>query len=182
MLTATLLQPTTAETAPEGSREALAQVKQGYGFVPNLLATMANSPATLNGYLAMDAAFERGTLSPRERQIVQLAASRENACGYCTAAHTTVLRDMLKASPEVVAAARDEAPADPRTDALVRLTRELVRERGVVSPAAIEGFLAAGFSRPQVLEVLLGVTLKTLSNYMDHLSPVEVDAAFQGGR
>ena len=117
----------------------LASIQKGFGFVPNLMATFANSPTVLEGYLAMDAVWEKGTFSPSERQLIFLAASVENECRYCTAAHSTIAKGMLHVAPEIVTAIREgTALPDAKLDALAGLTREIVRERGHVSPEAIQ--------------------------------------------
>jgi len=123
--------------------------------------------------------FEEGSLSPVERSIVLLAASVENNCLYCIAAHSTVLKAFHVPS-EVVSAVRSNRPLpDPKLNALVVLTKEVVSKRGYVGMQAIENFLGAGYRKDQILEVLIGVALKTISNYLDHISPTELDQAFQ---
>lgn len=109
----TLFEPVTTEMAPEASRPALARIRKQYGYVPNLLATLANSPATLDGYLSLDASWSQGTLSGMERQIVLLAVTVANGCSYCEAAHAAGAA-MLKASPAVIEAIRSSRPATRR--------------------------------------------------------------------
>ena len=175
----TLFQPLTVATAPEASKPILENIQKAFGFVPNLMATFANSPAVLQGYLAMDGVFEKGTFTPVERQLILLAASLENNCDYCVAAHSTIAKGVLHAPAETIAAVREgKTLVDQKQNALVNLVREIVRERGFASPATVEAFLAAGYQKPQVMELLLGVALKTVSNYLDHLSPATIDQAF----
>lgn len=175
----TLFQPLTIATAPEASKPVLENIQKAFGFIPNLMATFANSPAVLQGYLAMDGVFEKGTFTPVERQAILLAASEENSCAYCSAAHATIAKNFLHAPAEMVAAIRDGRPlADQKLNALVHLVREIVRKRGFASPETVDAFLAAGYQKPQVMELLLGVALKTVSNYLDHLSPATIDQAF----
>lgn len=174
----TLFQPLTVQSAPEGSRSVMEQIQKSFGFIPNLMATFANSPAVLKGYMALDAEFEK-TFTAAERQTILLTASVENSRAYCTAAHSTILKGMLKVPAEVVAAIRSgHSTGSPKHDVLIALVREIVRERGHVSQQTIEKFLAAGYRREQVMEVLLGVALKTISNYLDHISATTIDAAF----
>lgn len=176
----TLFIPLGLESAPEKSRPVLEKVQQAFKFIPNLFGTFANSPALLEGYTALDAAFQKTQLSPVERQIVLLAASVENSCKYCTAAHSTVLKAFLHVPAEVVSAVRSNLPVpDPKLNALVALTKEIVSERGHVKEQTIENFLAAGYRKDQVLEVLIGIALKTMSNYLDHISPTALDQAFR---
>lgn len=170
-----------ADQVPAGSRPLLEKVQRDFGFIPNLFASFSNSPVLLEGYMALNAVFDKGTLTAAERQLVLLAASVANECEYCTAAHSTVAKGMLKVPAGVVAAVRAQHPiADTKLDALVTLTRELVERRGHVSAATIRAFLAAGYGKQQAAEVLVGVALKTISNYTSHLSPPQVDAAFAG--
>lgn len=176
-----LFTPLTIESAPEASKPLLEGVKKGFGFIPNLMATFANSPTVLGGYLAMDAHFQKGTFSPAEQQIIQLAASVVNRCGYCTAAHSTAAKGFFHVPADVVTAIRTNQPVpDAKLNALVTLVKEIVAERGHVQESTVDAFLAAGYKKDQVMEVLIGVALKTISNYLDHLSPATIDAAFQG--
>lgn len=168
------------DRVPDGSRPLLEKVKKGFGFVPNLFAAFSNSPILLEGYLGLDATYGKATLSPAERQLVLLAASVVNECAYCTAAHSTVAKGMLKVPAAVVTAVRAGQPvADAKLNALVNLARELVGGRGHVATATIQSFLDAGYRSDQIGEVLIGVALKTISNYTHHLSPVEIDPAFK---
>ncbi|MGH8639631.1 MAG: carboxymuconolactone decarboxylase family protein [Burkholderiales bacterium] len=175
-----LFQPLTIESAPEDSKPVLERIGKGFGFIPNLMGTFANSPAVLKGYLALDAEFEN-TFSPVERQVILLTASVENLCAYCTAAHATILKSLRHVPADVVAAIRsNRSTGNIKYDALAGLTREIVAERGYVRETTIEAFLAAGYRKEQVMEILLGVALKTISNYLDHLSPSDIDQAFVG--
>jgi uncharacterized peroxidase-related enzyme len=168
-----------AGRVPAKSRPLLDQVKKSFGFVPNLFSVFANSPVLLEGYLALNTAYEKASLPPVERQLVLLAASVANRCDYCTAAHSTVLKGMLDVSPDIVAAVRANRPlANRRHDALVNLARAMVVTRGEVPEHALKAYFDAGYRTDQVAEVLVGVALKTLSNYTSHLSPPDIDAAF----
>jgi uncharacterized peroxidase-related enzyme len=177
--TDTLFAPLTIATAPEASRPALETIQKSLGFIPNLMAILANNPAVLQGYLALNAAFDKGSFTPRERQIILLAASVENHCNYCAAVHSTIAKGALHTPAEVVAAVRDNAPVpDAKLNALVTLVRELVRERGYAKDKTIQKFLAAGYKKDQVMELLLGIALKTISNCLDHIPPTPLDPAF----
>ena len=82
---------------------------------------------------------------------------------------------------EVVAAVHNNTPVpDAKLNALVTLVRELVRERGYAKEKTIQKFLAAGYQKEQVMELLLGIALKTISNYLDHISPTPLDHALAG--
>lgn len=173
------LKPLTIETAPEGSKETLQAIQKGFGFIPNLMATFANSPAVLNGYMGLDAAWSKSSLSAKEQQIILLVTSTENNCRYCTAAHSTILKGMMKVDGEIVKAVRNKSELqDSKLNALVKFTREVVAERGYVSENTKESFLKAGYNEVSMMEVLVGVALKTVSNYLDHLNPTPIDNAF----
>jgi uncharacterized peroxidase-related enzyme len=174
------LKPLTIDAAPEAARATLQNIEKRFGFVPNLMATFAKSPALLNGYVGLDAEFHKSSFTATERQLIFLAASVENRCDYCVATHSTALR-ALKFGAKDIRAVRDRAALDdPKADALVTLTRELVSERGFVAPATRARFLQAGFTDAALMEVLIGVALKVMSNYLDHLNPIAIDAAFRG--
>jgi uncharacterized peroxidase-related enzyme len=170
------------EAAPEESRFALAGAKSKFGFVPNLIGMLAGSPAAVGGYLGIGEQFDKSSFTPAERQVVLLAVSFENSCDYCMAAHT-VVAGMSKVPAAAVEALRNGDPLpDARLDALARFTRAVVRERGRVSESELAAFLAAGFTQAQVLEVVLGVAMKTLSNYANHFAGTPLDAAFEAAR
>ena len=127
--TKTLYTPLTIATAPEASRPVLENIQKSFGFIPNLLAIFANNPTVLQGYLRLDALYEKGSFTPREQQLILLAVSVENHCNYCTAAHSAVAKGALHTPTEVVAAIRNNTPVpDKKLSALVTLVKELVRE------------------------------------------------------
>lgn len=166
-------------SAPEASRPILAGAKKSFGFVPNLLATMAEAPALLKAYTTLSSIFEESSFSATERQVVLLTASRENGCEYCVAAHT-VIAGMQKVPGDVVASVRSgDAPADARLAALSVFTAAVTNSRGWPTEEETRAFLAAGYREQQVLEVVLGIGLKTLSNYTNHIAGTPLDEQFQ---
>lgn len=170
----------TTETAPERSRPLLEGIQKAFGFVPNLFAVFAESPAALQGALAMADAFSASTLSPAEQQLVALAVSEANDCQFCVAAHSTIAKRVAKADPALVAATRDRGPlSEPKLDALVTFTRKLVEQRGFVSDTDVATFLEAGYTKAQIIEVLLGVGMKTFNNYVDHIAHVPLNDQFK---
>lgn len=168
----------TIDTAPAAAREALEASARSYGFLPNLFAVMAEAPAMLEAYRSLGAIFDRSSFTTVERQVVLLATSAENGCEYCVAAHT-VIGGMQKVPTDVLESLRAGWPiANPRLEALRRFTSAVVATRAQLSAGDVEAFVAAGFTRAQVLEVILGVGMKTLSNYTNHLAHTPLDAAF----
>ena len=142
--TDTLFAPLTVATAPEASRPMLEKVQKSLGFIPNLMGIFANNATVLEGYLALAAVFEKGSFTPRERQIILLAASVENNCNYCATTHSQIAQTLLRTPAEVIAAVHNNTPVpDAKLNALVALVRELVRERGYAKEQTIQRFLAA---------------------------------------
>ncbi|MBB6143036.1 putative peroxidase-related enzyme [Silvibacterium bohemicum] len=175
-----LFSPLLIENAPLASRSLLEQARRHFGFVPNFLASLAHSPSALGAYLAADIGFQSGTLTAAEQQIVLLAASKENDCHYCTTAHGALAKFFMNVPSEVVTALENnQSLSDAKLNALVCLTRQLVARRGHAPRQTVDAFLDAGYSKGQLLEVLVGVGLKTISNYFDHISAIEVDLEFQ---
>ncbi|MBI4907250.1 MAG: carboxymuconolactone decarboxylase family protein [Acidobacteria bacterium] len=174
----TNLKPLNELNAPEVAREVLGQAKKNYGFIPNLLGNMAHAPALLKAYLSVGALFDQTSLSPTERQVVLLTVSAQNGCEYCVAAHTAIA-GMQKVPQDVVQAIRTNEPiADGKLETLRDYTREVVERRGWPSAAASARFEAAGYTSEQALEVVLGVGMKTLSNYTNHFAKTPLDRQF----
>jgi len=168
------------QNAPLAAQPLLEGAQQKFGFVPNLLGGLAESPTVLQAYLDIGALFDRTSLTPVEQQVVLLAASVENHCIYCVAVHSMLAKHRAKADAAIVSALREQQPLpDKKLDALASFTREVVEQRGKVTGIALDNFIAAGYSRSQVLEVVLGVTMKTLSNYANHIIHAPLDNQFQ---
>ncbi|QSA99811.1 carboxymuconolactone decarboxylase family protein [Methylomonas sp. EFPC1] len=168
------------QSAPSDAQALLAGSLKKYGFVPNLQGGLAEAPAALQAYIELTALFDQTSLSPTERQVILLAVSAENHCSYCVAAHSMIAKKMIKADPAIVDAIRNLQPLpDAKLDVLANFTRHVVKNRGVVCAQVFDEFITAGYSRAQVLEVVLGVTLKTLSNYSNHIIETPLDTAFQ---
>lgn len=168
----------TLETAPAAARDTVAATTKAYGFLPNLLAVMAEAPPLLKAYRAIVDLFEESSLTATERQVVLLTTSYENSCEYCVAAHS-VIAGMQKVPADVVEAVRTGTPlTDPKLEALRRLTAGIVVSRGWPSQADTAAFFEAGYTETQLLEVVLGVGVKTISNYTNHLASTPLDQAF----
>ena len=169
----------TIETAPEAAKPILQSALKGYGFVPNLYAAMAEAPTILEGYMSLSAIFGKTDLSETERQIILMTNNRLNGCKYCMAAHTT-LSQMAGVDSDIIEALRNDTPiADTRLEALRQFAIAVNDTRGWPSDAQLDAFLAAGYSRRSVLEVILGTALKVLSNYTNHVAETDLDDAFK---
>lgn len=167
-------------SAPAGSREALAKLVESYGFLPNIAGVFAESPPVLSGLLGAISAFnaKEMTLSPVERQVVLLAASARNRCEYCVAAHGMLASLNGLSRDEVENLQQGRALREGRMEALRRFVEVVIDSRGWVSEGELEKFLRAGFTKAQVLEVIFGVALKTLTNYANHITKPSVNEQF----
>ncbi|WP_055469074.1 carboxymuconolactone decarboxylase family protein [Streptomyces ardesiacus] len=172
--------PARAETDPDPAiAEVLAKAKAQTGMIPNMYARMANVPGLLDAYLSGYNSFRRNSgFTPAEQETVLLTISRVNGCTYCVAAHSA-LADMNKVPTEVTDALRDGKPLpDARLDALSTFTAAMVESRGLPTAAQIDAFLAAGYTETDILQILLAVSVKTISNYTNHLFHTPVDEMF----
>jgi AhpD family alkylhydroperoxidase len=169
----------TLETAPEASRPFLEKSIAAFGRIPGLHAVMAEAPGMLGAYQAMHRAFLESSLTNEEKTVVWQAINVEHDCHYCVPAHTGIAKAM-GVDDAITQALRTETPLPtPRLEALRDFTLMVVRSRGAVDDAAMQAFLSAGFDHRQVLEVVLGVGQKVMSNYTNHLANTPVDQQFQ---
>ena len=160
----------TIETAPAPSKTLLAKSLKEWGFIPALHGILAESAPTLEAYQSLFALGQTTSLSPAEQQVVYIAVSAMHGCEYCVAGHTYLGR-AVKLDESALQALRDGKPIPaPKLQTLRSFAEAVVRERGFVGDAAIDAFVAAGFTKAQVLEVVLIVSCKTISNYVDHIA------------
>lgn len=158
------------ETAPAGSRAKLAEVTKAWGFTPKLHGMLAQSPVALTAYDQLFGLVADSTLTPVEQQVAYQAINVFHECEYCTAGHSFLSRN-AGVPEDALQALRNETPiADPRLQALRVFAETVVRERGFVSDAEIDAFIAAGFTRTNILEVVTIIATKTISNYTNHLT------------
>ena len=169
----------TIETAPEGSKEMLQAALKQNGFIPNLYGIMAESPEVLKAYNQMNQLFMETSLSPVEKNIVWLTISHNNQCHYCMAIHSMVAQ-MFKLSEEMIEALRNGQPLnDTKLEALRKFTALLVEKRGWASDVEVQEFIEAGYSQKNVLEIIVGIGQKTISNYVNHLAHTPLDKVIE---
>jgi AhpD family alkylhydroperoxidase len=149
-----------------------------------MYANMANSPSMLETYV-VGYKFFRGDsgFTPAEQEVVFLTISHENGCEYCMAAHSMVGEKMSGVPAAVLGALRSGLPLpDAKLQALSVFTRIMVANRGKPARQDLKAFLAADFSERQVLEIILAIAVKTISNYSNHVFHTEVDPVFAAYR
>ncbi len=167
----------TIETAGE-STPLLEDSKKAYGFVPNLHAVMAESPALLEAYKSINDIFGKTNLSETERQVIAMTNNRLNGCTYCMAAHTSIMQG-AKVPADVIMALRDGTPiADPKLEALRVFAEKVNVNRGLLEDGDIEALLAAGYTKQTVFDVIVGTAYKVLSNYTNHVAQTPLDKGF----
>lgn len=168
----TITVPTYEQVSP-ANQSLFDNLKKGLGFVPNLYATFAHSETALASYLALQNA--KSSLSPKAREVINLVVSQVNNCAYCLAAHTA-LGKMVGFTPEqILGIRRGGAAFDARLDALARLARNITVERGHADPALVQAFFAAGWTEANLVDALVVIGDKTISNYLHGATQIPVD-------
>ena len=168
------LDPIDPQTAGPAAKPLLDRVQRALGVTPNMMRTMAQSPAALDAYLAMSGALSRGSLGAAAGEQIALLVAEENGCGYCAAAHTA-LGAGAGLSGDALDAARNGDAADPATQAALTLARTVVATRGHVADRDVARALAAGLTQGQVAEVVAHVGLNVFTNYFNSLADTELD-------
>lgn len=169
----------TEETAPDGSKPLLAESQAGFGMIPGLHAVMAESPQLLAAYKAVHTLFMETSFNTDEKTVIWQTVNVENACHYCVPAHTGIAKSM-GVDDAITEALRNKTPLpNPRLEALRDFVLSVSRDRGDVGEAEVKAFLDAGYTKQNILEVILGYSQKMMSNYTNHLANTPVDKAFQ---
>ena len=169
----------TIETAPEDSRPLLEKSEANFGRIPGLHAVMAEAPALLEGYQVLHKLFAENTsFDADELTVVWQTINVEHECHYCVPAHTGIAK-MMKVSDDITEALRNETPLPTaKLEALRSFTIQMVRQRGNVSQEQMQAFFDAGYGHRAVLDVVLGLAQKTMSNYINHMAQTPVDEVF----
>ena len=167
-----LVDPTTATGK---AADLLAAVRRGLGVTPNMTRAMANSPALLEGYLALSGALAKGAVKAATRERLALAVAQDNACDYCLSAHSYLAEHAAKLSTDDITAARKGDNADPKTAALLTFAVAVNTARGDVSASDLDVVRAAGASDEEIAELIGHVALNVLTNYFNKAAGVDID-------
>ncbi len=170
----------TLDDADPKARDILANTKASTGMIPNMYANMANSPSMLQVYVDGYSLFRAESgFTPAEQEVVFLTISRENECHYCMAAHSFIADNMSKLPTEVTDAIRDNRSIeDTKLAALANFTRTILVSQGHPGQDDVASFLRAGYAESHILDIILALAVKTISNYTNHLFDTAVDNAF----
>ncbi|MFJ5228951.1 carboxymuconolactone decarboxylase family protein [Kitasatospora sp. NPDC088391] len=155
--------------------DLLADVQKTFGLTPNMTKAMANSPALLKGYLALNGALAGGVLPAPVRERLALATAEYNGCAYCLSAHTYIGANIAGIDAVELESARDAKAADPRTQALLTLSDAIAHGRGQVDDSVLRAARDAGATDDEIGEVVGHLALNVLTNYFNVLAKVDND-------
>ncbi len=156
------------------AKQLLDGVQAKLGITPNLMKTLAQAPAALEGYLNLDGALSMGVLDAKFREQLALTVAQANSCEYCLSAHTAIGK-MAGLKPEEIAASRNAQSTDLKRNAGLHFAQTLVINRGLVSDGVLEAVRTAGFTDAEITEIVAHVALNILTNYFNHVAQTEVD-------
>ena len=170
----------TPENTTGHTKELLEGIRKDYGFIPSLFAYMAEAPTTVEAYLALNDLVSKTSLSAAQQQVALLAVSVENDCEFCTVAHRAIGKKKGANVQTLTALASHAEVAAVKDRALATFAQAIVKKQGRPGDAEINAFLSEGFTKQQILEVILIVSIKTLSNYINHLTQPEPNKELLG--
>jgi len=169
----------TIETAPAASKDILEGAKKQMGVVPGLFGVLAESPSILKAYTQLHQLFTDTSFDAEELTVVWQTINVEHECHYCVPAHTAIAHSMKVDATLTDALRNGEAMPTQKLQALHDFTLSVVRNRGNVDEQALAAFFAAGYAQQQVLEIILGLSQKVISNYVNHVAKTPVDPMFE---
>jgi uncharacterized peroxidase-related enzyme len=161
------------EEVSEKNQAIFDSLEKAVGFVPNLYATYAHSENALENYLSLSNA--KTSLSAKQKEVVNLAVSQVNECSYCLAAHTAIGKMNGFDDAQILELRRGEASFDTKLDALARLSKNITENRGAADTPVLDNFFAAGWSKENLIDTIVLVGDKTISNYLHKTTNVPVD-------
>lgn len=165
----------TPDQTPAASVPLLDAVKKQLGVVPNLMKLVGNSPAALEGYLSLNGALSKGKLDAKTRERIALAIAEINGCNYCLSAHSYLGKNVAKLDDAEIAANRNGHSSDPKAAAAVHFAARVALQRGHISDADLNAVKSAGYSQAEIVEIVLHVSLNTLTNYINEVAQTEID-------
>ncbi|HEY9048154.1 MAG TPA: carboxymuconolactone decarboxylase family protein [Ohtaekwangia sp.] len=145
------------------------------GVVPNMMRTMGNSPAILEGYMGLSGALGKGTLGSKIGELIALTVAESNGCNYCLSAHTYLGDKLAKLDTEAMELARRGTSKDPKINAILKFAQVLVTKKGNVKDGDVAAIKAAGVTEGEVGEIIGHVALNILTNYFNITAATEID-------
>jgi len=163
------------KTAPKESQAMLKAAKEDFGMIPNLEGVMAAAPSLLSCYVQNWAAFQTNSFTEIERQVIYMTVNFENNCEYCVPWHSKLSEMANMPTDEIENLRHGRALNDHKLNVLHQFTQSIVRTHGSITPADLRVFLDAGYTQQNALEVILGVSIKVMSNYTNALAQTPLD-------
>lgn len=157
------------------SKELFNAIQTKLGMVPNMMRTMGNSPAVLNGYLTLNAALGEGKLGGKLGELIALTVANANSCEYCNAAHSFIGEKLVHISIDAIADAREGRSDDSKIQAALDFSRILIEKRGHTDEEDINKLKNAGFDDGTITEIIAHVGLNIFTNYFNNSARVAVD-------
>ena len=157
----------------ENNQAIFDNLQKGLGFVPNLYATFAYSDTALGDYLTLQ--NRKSTLKGKEREVVNLVVSQVNDCHYCQSAHTALGKMNGFTDDQILEIRGGEAAFDTKFDALAKFVKETTINRGKPSAQAVDAFFAAGYNKANLLDALIVIGDKIISNYFHGITQIPID-------
>ncbi len=155
----------------EGERKELLQgIEKGYGYIPNLFGYMAEAPVTVQAYMQMNELLGKSSIPDAQQHVALLTVSKENNCDFCITAHRAYGKHFGSNQQSLDALHNGVEIEDKKDAAIANIIRSIMNNRGWVPEADLNAFFAAGFTQQQYFEMILVVTIKTLSNYSNHMT------------
>lgn len=168
----TIAAPTRDEVS-QANKEIFDKLQEAVGFVPNLYASYAHNETALGDYLALQ--NRKTTLSNKEKEVVNLVVSQVNECQYCLSAHTTIGKMNGFTEDEILEVRSGQASFNPKLDALSKFTKNITENRGKPSELALQSFFQAGYTKANLIDTLILIGDKTISNFVHGATQVEID-------
>jgi alkylhydroperoxidase family enzyme len=167
------------ESAPEDSKAPLEQSLKTNGMIPGLHGVLAGSPSLLKAYQHLHDLFTKSSLNKEELTVVWQTINVEHECHYCVPAHTGIAH-MMNVDPSLTEALRNRSEMPTKKlQALQDMTLKMLKNRGQVSQEDLDAFYEVGYGEQQILDIILGLAQKTISNYTNHIANTPVDEPFQ---
>ncbi|MBW8688010.1 carboxymuconolactone decarboxylase family protein [Chitinophaga rhizophila] len=163
----------TREEVSSNNQALFDNLQKGLGKVPNLYAAMAYSENALASYLHLQGA--KSSLKPKEKEVVNLVVSQLNDCDYCLAAHTFISKRAGFTDEQIIEIRKGGASFDPKLNALAILVKSAVEHNGKAAAAAVDAFFAAGYTNENLVDVVVLIGDRMITNYLYGLTQVPVD-------
>jgi uncharacterized peroxidase-related enzyme len=164
--------PTRAEVSAN-NQNIFDNFKEKLGFMPNLYAYFAKNDTALGDYLALQ--NRKSTLTGKEREVIYLVTSQINDCRYCQSAHTALGKKKGYSYEQILEIRKGKPIFDTKLDALARFTASIVENRGRATEASKKGFFEAGYEEANMIDVVMVIGDKIISNYLHGLTNLPID-------